>query len=116
MTEETKTEMKLVGKEAILNAEDVRYAYVPVPEWGGEDAYIKLKSMSGKDAIGWEGKGMAFAVAKSAVDENDIALFTLEEAEVLEGKSFAVLKRIQDAAMQLNGMIGELPKVIIKNA
>ena len=113
--------MKLVGKEAILNAEDVRYAYVPVPEWEKdedekENAYLKLKSMSGRDAIGWEGKGMAYAVAKSAVDENDVALFTLEEVEKLDDKSFAVLKRIQDAAMQLNGMVGDIPKAIIKNA
>jgi hypothetical protein len=115
------TEMKLVGKGAILNAEDVRYAYVPVPEWAPEgtdpeEAYLKLKSMSGKDATGWEGKGMAYAVAKSAIDDSGVALFTLKEAEDLEEKSFAVLKRIQDAAMQLNGMVGDVPKTIIKNA
>jgi hypothetical protein len=99
-------DMKVLSAEDILNHTGFKQVVVPVPEWRGSvilqelDAAEALKFSSSKN----DATSMVRLLALSAVDEAGQRLFTSKDVEKLSKKSFGVVSRLQDAAMELNGL------------
>jgi hypothetical protein len=101
---------KVLTAEDILGAQDDEYQRVAVPEWGGD---VMLKIMSAADAIEFHRLSMqpqlrdeaiGRIVAMCACDEQGNKIFTTpEQIERLRTKRVDVFKRLQEAAMDLNG-------------
>lgn len=100
-----------LSKEQILAARDFTFEKVDVPEWGG-DVIIRTMSGAARDAFqaafGGEKRALgtfeATLLASTLADESGALLFTVEEVEELRGKSAAVLDRVSNEAMRINGM------------
>lgn len=103
------TEKRIVSGDEILKAEDTRYVEVDISPWLGSGAYIRLKSLQAEEAFTFienigKNEGMIQIVVKSAVDEEGNRILTDDKAEALKKKSFGMFARIQEAAMELNGL------------
>jgi hypothetical protein len=111
-----------LNKDQILSAKDWTSELVAVPEWGG-DVHIRAMSGAARDAFqsainGQErelGKFEASLLAMTLADENGELLFTQEEVEALRAKSAAVLDKLADAAMRINGMRKDSQEEAAKN-
>lgn len=103
--------MSLLTKKQVLEADDIKFEIIDVPEWGGQ---VKVKTMSGparemfeKSILGKDGKHdldnlRAKFAAACIVDENDNLLFSAKDLEALGNKSFLALDRIFEAGQRLN--------------
>ncbi len=104
-------------KEEILAQEDLGFAEVTVPEWGGK--VVRLKAMSGAvrdqfelcvhqdaEAAKKEGRHARNVRARMAVfsivDESGALMFTESDIPALGEKSAKALDRIYDATLALN--------------
>jgi hypothetical protein len=93
--------MKLLSKNDIIQAEDVVFEYVDVPEWGGK---VKLYAMSLSEHIGFEklkatdgsinGEQIVFVLSNGIRDEDGNKLFTKEDAKALLKKNTSVVSRL----------------------
>lgn len=104
---------KTLGRDDILAIDDLPTRTVNVPEWGGT---ITLRSLTAAERDAWEiglyneksgGKPMnisASVVALCAIKPDGTRLFTDADIEVLARKSGRVLKRLWNAASDLNGL------------
>lgn len=103
---------RVLGRAAILAAQDLKREVVSVPEWGGD---VIITTMTGAQRDAWEqslvakGRGepdisnvRAKLVVCCAVDEAGALLFSSEDAEALGAKSGAALERCAQAAQRLN--------------
>lgn len=109
--------MALLGKTEILNADDIPFKDVKVPEWGGE---VRVRGLSGAERDRYEqsclrlNKGKPEANVRDAtarlaawcmIDENNSRLFVNEdEVKELGRKSASALQRVFDAAAELSGL------------
>ena len=109
--------MALLGKEAILLADDRKFEIVHVPEWGGD---VRLRSLSGRERDEFESSTMklkngkqeqdmdnfrARFVALCIVDEDGKRIFvTKSEIGILGSKSVSALQRLFNKASEMNGM------------
>jgi hypothetical protein len=108
----------LLGKDAILAADDIQTERVEVPEWGGE---VAVRGLTGSQRDEWEagltvrrGKTVvpdmrnfrARLVVLCVVDDAGQLVFHQGDIDALAGKSGAALDRIYDVAARLSG-IGE---------
>lgn len=99
----------LLGRDAILAAEDLPHVDVAVPEWGGT---VRVRAMTGaeRDAFSEqlrdaEGKQYPIRlVAACAVDEAGKKIFWPQDVAELERKSAVALDRVATAAQRLNGV------------
>ncbi|MFO8014747.1 MAG: phage tail assembly chaperone [Phycisphaerae bacterium] len=104
----------LLGRDAILAAEDTTTERLSVPEWGG-DVYVRVMTAAERDA--WENdlyarqqKGQALKNVRARlavrvlVDEAGRRLFSDDDAAALGAKSGRALDRIFEAAQRLNGL------------
>lgn len=104
----------LLGKEAILAAEDMATEIVEVPEWGGS---VRVKALSGAERDRFEesmmaGKGTArrFSmlnfraklVALCVVDSDGARVFEDGDVRALASKSAAALDRIVSVCQRLS--------------
>lgn len=111
--------MAILGRDAILNADDRRTKVVPVPEWGGE---VMIRSLSGKERDEFEAslqvtRGTktkqnianfrARLLALCIVNENGERLFVAADIPRLGDKSVAALQRVFNACNELNGLSDE---------
>lgn len=111
-----------LNKQQILAAKDWTSEVVNVPAWGGD---VHIRAMSGADRDAFRasidggqaavGKSMASLLALTLADENGILLFTMEEVEALRGKSAAVLDRLAQESMRINGMTAAAQEEAAKN-
>lgn len=100
--------MPLLGRDAILAADDRAYEDVPVPEWGGTvrvatvsaAAIERIRGKLGKD----DGTLRASFLSAALVDENGAPLFTADDVEALAGKNNAVIAKLHDIANRLNNL------------
>lgn len=111
----------ILGKAAILAADDKKMVDYDVPEWGGA---VKLRVMTGTERDRFEAEFVnnnksvdmvrAKLVAKCLCDESGARLFTEGEIPQLGEKSAAVLDRLFSECMKLNrfskGDVDELAK------
>lgn len=109
-------EVVILGRDAILAAQDIAIETVEVPEWGGS---VIVKGMSGEQRDAFEasvvsergGKAevdmrnlRAKFVARCVVDEKGARLFADEDVPALARKSGAVLDRLFEVGQRLAGM------------
>src|SRR5262245_8777867 len=105
--------MKLLSRDDIRSADDLRAEVVDVPEWGGA---VRVRMLSGAEADAFEAGRLdrqgkpdldnfrAAMVAECVVDDEGRRLFTPADAEWLGRKGVAALDRVFQAASRLNGM------------
>ncbi|SMP71969.1 hypothetical protein [Noviherbaspirillum suwonense] len=111
-----------LSKEQILSAKDFTSEIVPVEAWGGE---VHIRAMSGAERDAFRaaieggqapvGKFEASLLALTLADEHGALLFTLQEVEALRGKSAAVLDKLAQEAMRINGMTAAAQEEAAKN-
>ena len=125
---------RVLGKKEILEARDIEYEYVPVPEWGGEGAFVKIRSMSGQQRDQFEDsivntnpdkrKGekrinaynvRAKICALHIVDEEGKHLFSWEDIEALGQKSARPLERVSSRSQILSGITDDDVEEMVKN-
>lgn len=98
--------MALLGKSAILSADDFQYALVPCPEWGGEvrvrgltaadQAYIsKLTAQDKKEAL------TLTIFIRGVVDENGERIFSSSDTDEIKKRSYAVIERVAMKIVEL---------------
>lgn len=117
-----------LSRDAILAINDVQFADVEVPEWGG---MVRVKSLTGKErdaleASMIEGKGKnanvnlnnlrAKLVARSLVNENGERVFSDTDIAALGTKSAAALTRVYEVAQRLSGITQEDVEELTKNS
>jgi len=115
--------MTVLGRDAILAAEDLPQEYVETPEWGG-GVWIRCLTAAERDAFEAqqiqarvEGRKVtvtpdlqnakARLVVRCIVDEAGKRLFADKDAVALGAKSAAVVDRLYTAARRLSGMARE---------
>ena len=107
---------KLLTRDAILGASDIKTKEVAVPEWGGtvrvrgltaaQRDVVEAQAVSarGKDvSINMAGLRASMA-AMAIVDENDKPLFTKADVKALGEKSGTALDRVFEVVTSLSGM------------
>lgn len=120
--------MKLLGKEDILGANDMRFEDVEVPEWGGS---VRVRSLMGVERDDMDASNLikkngkhevslhhmrAKLCARSIVNEAGIRVFSDEDIEVLGMKSAAALNRVYEVAARLAGLTDASVQEIAKNS
>ncbi len=120
--------MKLLSRQDILNARDIKTEIVKVPEWGGN---VMIKAMTAAERDKWESsrytvKGTeitmkldnirARLVSLSCIDEANNPLFTVADIEALGAKSAAALDRIYTAINKINGLTKSDSEDLEKNS
>lgn len=106
----------------ILQAEDRPRKAVPLPEWGLGELYVATLSAADRDdyerwAFGDERSNYrAKLVCRALVDEHGQRVFTDEDATALGHKSAAVVSRLFDAAVKLNGLLQSDVEELAKNS
>lgn len=100
---------KILSKQDILAAQDMRREEVHVPEWGGS-VYVRSLSADEKDAFEYKmysqkqtGRGIRAAyVGLSLVDEMGQRLFTDEEVPMLGTKFAGAVDRVFEVVSRIN--------------
>ncbi|HEX6880944.1 MAG TPA: phage tail assembly chaperone [Terriglobales bacterium] len=115
--------VKVLGREEILAADDIRIELVQVPEWGGV-VYIRTLSGTQRERyvesirkVTGHGKKQSVEIvlaesgaklaAQTICDEKGTLLFSEMDVKALGKKSSKALQRIIDAAAKLNGLDDE---------
>lgn len=118
-----------VGKTQILEAQDLKFEDVAVPEWGG---MVRVAGLNAKEAsvfssklVSVDSKGgikelkmdnfMAELLVHTLVDEQFKPLFNEDDIEALGKKSAAIMKQLSDIAMKLSGLSDQSLKEATKN-
>lgn len=120
--------MALLSKQSILDAVDIQYNTVAVPEWGGE---VRIRSLTAADRDSYEQwlmslpdesgpsqrmVGMRARMASlSVVDEAGERVFSESDIEALNKKSAAALGRVFDAITALNAINAAEVEALAKN-
>jgi len=120
--------MKLLTRDAILQAQDLPTQDVEVPEWGGT---VRVRALTGAERDAFEqsiveqrGKSTrmnlqnvrAKLVALTVVDENGNRIFSDADAKLLGQKSAAALNRVFEVAQKLSGITPEDVEELTKNS
>ena len=112
--------MPLLTRVQILAANDMPFEDVPVPEWGGAEACVRVRGLNAKEFIeitrsimtdeGQVDNALSMDLTITVpfmclVDETGQRLFTDEkDVELLGLKSKAALERVMDVAKRLSGL------------
>jgi hypothetical protein len=108
----TKQHNKILDRESILQADDLKKERLSMPEWGG-DIFIRTMTGAERDAFEEEvivnGKADAKNIrarlcVRVIVDEDGNRIFSDSDAEALGSKSTHALERVADVAQMLNSM------------
>ncbi len=102
---------KILSKDDILAAPDLKTERVPVPEWGG-DVFIRMMNGNERDAYEeWATqaqtslKGIRARIAALClVGEDGVRLFEDADIDILGKKSASALERVVGAVMKLNAV------------
>lgn len=106
--------VKILTREEILSADDLKIEEVHVPEWGGT---VRVRSLTGEERDQFEGSFVdkdgergdignlrARLASLAIVDAAGNRLFTFEEAKILGRKSSKALLRVFERARKLAGL------------
>jgi len=120
--------MAYLGRDEILQVDDLQYEDVEVPEWGG---VVRVRGLTGAERDAFEESIMdqrgkkfrvllqnlrAKLVALSIVDEAGKRLFSEGDVGKLGTKSAAALQRVFEAAQRLSGISDEDVDELVKNS
>jgi hypothetical protein len=129
-TEAPSSQLRILGREEILAAQDLAVEVVPVPEWG-ENAAVLIRGLTGAERDAWEqetyntrGKDVSLnwanararLVARCIVDELGNRVFTNEDVVRLGKKSAVVLDRLFSKAQQKSGITKQDLEEVTKNS
>lgn len=104
-------------RDAILAADDRQLELVPVPEWGGEVYVRSLTSEEVRPITDNDNEmPVGLLVSIAACDEDGAPLFTEADIPALERKSVKALKRVVNAAMEINGLGENAAEDILGNS
>ena len=118
----------LLTRDAILQAQDLQYEDVDVPEWGGT---VRVRTLTGRERDAFEqsvveqkGKNTktnlrnirAKLVALTVIDGEGKRMFNTSDIELLGEKSANALDRLFDAARRLSGLRDEDVEELAKNS
>lgn len=100
--------MAILGKNAILTADDLRYDTVDCPEWGGE---VRVRSLTAYEqshisklvAEDKRNEVTLKVVQFACVDEDGERIFSADDIKQLAMKSYTVIERIGKKIYQLTG-------------
>lgn len=114
---------KFLGREQILNANDLDYEEVEVPEWappGESTAWVRVRPLSARQRSQIEGQMAQIHMAKKGydklgegalkmlvwcvVDENGNQLFGDADVNALAKKSSKPVLRLRDVITRISGM------------
>lgn len=112
----------LLSASQIIDAEDLAFEDVPVPEWGGT---VRISEMNAADAVALSNDTRdSSTVGEDAIimiliyackDADGNRLFTKDDLLKLRKKNFDVLNRLNRVAMRLNKM-DSASQAALKNA
>ena len=98
----------LLGRDQILQAQDLRSEEVSVPEWGG---VIKIRELAAGEreriaglVTAHDGRSREIMVALTAIDGDGNQLFSLGDVEELAKKGEAAIQRVAEVASRLSGI------------
>jgi hypothetical protein len=118
----------VLSKDQILNAPDIVYETIDVPEWGGK---VKIKSLTGDERDGWEQSiidmrgnvaaaklagAQARLVALTVVDDDGKCLFDKGDVKRLGEKSALSLARVFEASKRLSRLTDEDVNTVLGNS
>jgi len=120
---------KLLTKMEVLQVQDKKYMDVEVPEWDGS---VRVGVMSGTDRekfesfvqsrISSDGKTTNMSDVRATllslvlVDGKGERMFSQDDVKALGDKNGAVLARLADVAMRVNGLTKESVEELRKNS
>lgn len=117
--------MKILTREQILAADDIRLELVQTPEWDGGVVYVKTMTGGERDRLEasiFSTKGernmedlRAKIAALSTVDKEGNCLFSFEDVVALTKKSARPLDRIFAVATRLSGFMPKDVEDLTKN-
>jgi hypothetical protein len=106
--------MKLLNKAAFLAANDLAHEDVPVPQLGGS---VRIRVMTGAARDDFQeymrsfGEGPrpttaihAALLVQTCIEESGEPMFTMDDIELVRGKSVAAIETMAAAAMRINGL------------
>ena len=106
--------MKLLNKAAFAEAQEAKHEDVPVPQL---DGMLRMRAMSGAARDEFQeymrsfGEGPrptsaihAALLVQTCVEESGEPMFTMEDLELVRGKSAAAIDVMAAAAMRINGL------------
>ncbi len=111
---------RLLTADEILNAQDIDYVTVAVPEWKGS---VRLRTLSAEEVAEYveattgpaKSNAMALMLMRSAVKEDGSQLFEdVSKIDRVRKRSMRAFVRLQDACLELNGLT-EKAKALAKN-
>ncbi len=117
--------MSLLTKEQILNAQDLSFELLDIPEWGGQ---VKVQVMSGfardrfESSVMGKGGGVnlsnirAKLAAATIVDDKGDTMFNEEDIVKLGKKSAAALDRVMTVAQKINRISDKDVEQLAKNS
>ena len=118
---------KLLSRNDILSAPDIKTELLPVPEWGGD---VLVRTLSGTERDAWEAtlveqkKGgthfklenvRAKLVALTLVDDDGQRIFSEADVVQLGDKSAAALSRVYNRAAEMSGVTEKDAEELAKN-
>ena len=100
--------MAILGKNAILTADDMRYDTVDCPEWGGD---VRVRGLTAYEqsiisklvAEDKRNEVTLKVVQFGCVDESGERIFSADDIKQLSQKSYMVIERIGKKIYQLTG-------------
>jgi hypothetical protein len=108
------SERRVLKADDIFGADDKKFVEVPTPEWGGDGAVVRLRTLTALEAIQFskensnpasQHNAVVKIVQLCSVDEEGNQLFPdVRQFNKVAGKSLKVLGRLQQAALELNGL------------
>lgn len=98
--------MAILSKQAILSADDFKFADVSCPEWGGD---IRVRGLTAADQafiakLSNQEKTELLTLnvfVRGVVDENGERIFSLSDMDDLKKKSYAVVERVAKKIVEL---------------
>ncbi len=131
MEEQQKPKLRVLGKDDILRADDIKIEEVPVPEWA-QDGAVLVKGLSGVERDAFEASMIKGSGKNQKVDTQNIraklcslAIVDSEGNRIFDDlgaiaalgkKSAAALTRVYEVAARLSGLRDEDVEEIVKNS
>ena len=118
---------KLLTRDQILQADDIRKEVVHVPEWGGD---VMVYGLSGRERDQFESGALDLSTGKAVMelvnlrarlcalairDENGQHLFSEDDIDLLGKKSASALQRVFETAQRLSAMTSQDVETLTKN-
>ncbi len=100
-----------ISAQQVREVNDVKYRETSVPEWGDAESVLRLRSMTAQEMVKFtnlkgenQKQGIVRGLIMCAVDDVGENIFSNDDISWLMEKNIAVLRRVQDDILILNGL------------